>query len=105
MEFILQTYNKDNQRLLADGPIIKSKAILNFSDNTSALKIKIEMEGTRTEVQNALADHFQVVSLGDKTTGTFAFVSRQPPIDGFLKEKDIKADGDAVAVPIEEIEE
>lgn len=93
MEFILQTYNKDNQKLLADGPVTKSKAILNYSDNKTDLKMKIEIDGTRREVENALAVYFQIVSLGDKTMGEFKFSARQTQINEHLKEKDVKADG------------
>ncbi len=104
MDFILQN-KTDTHKLLADGPTTSTKAVLNYADSDSDLKIKIELAGGKDTVNNGLADLFQVVTLGDKTSGTFAFVSRQPPLDGFLKEKDIKEDGDAVAVPMEEIEE
>lgn len=99
MEFILQTYNKDNQKLLADGPVTTSKAILNFSDNKASLKMKIEIDGTRAEVETVLATYFQIVSLGDKTTGIFAFTARQTNLkailkeDGSLNEDDINDEG------------
>ena len=117
MEFILQTYNKDNQKLLADGPVTKSNAILIYSDNKADLKIKIAVDGTKEEVKNALAVHFKMVSLGDKTTGKFKFVLRQTELpikdpEPGLSEADITEEklelSDAentVAVPMEEIED
>ncbi len=99
MEFILQTYNKDNQKLLADGPVTKSNAVLIYSDNTPDLKMKILMDGTRDKVATVLASLFKITSLGDKTVGIFKFDNRQTNLgdilkgDGSLNEDDIDDQG------------
>ncbi len=80
MDFILQN-KTDTHKLLADGPTTTTKAVLNYADSDSDLKIKIELAGGKDTVNNGLAAHFQVVTLGDKTSGTFAFVSRQTKLD------------------------
>ena len=102
MEYILQNIS-DTQKLLADGPVTTTKAVLNYSDNKTGLKIKTEISGTKTEVSNALTSLFQVTLLGDKTTGEFKFVSRQTKLNKHLDEKDV--DGDGFAKPDESDDE
>ena len=109
MDFILQKRSND-EKLLADGPTTTTKAVLNYADNESDLKIKIEISGGQDTVNNGLVRHFQVTSLGDKTSGTFAFISRQTKLDlkpkTGLNESDINEDSfDNIADPEADEEE
>lgn len=90
MEFILQSI-QNTSKLLADGPVTVTKAILNYSDNKSEIKIKIELNGSETPIVTALAALFQVNTLGDKTSGEFKFSSRQTKLN--LGEGDIDGKG------------
>lgn len=92
MEFILQSI-QNTSKLLADGPVTVSKAILNYSDNKGELKIKIELNGSETPIATALAALFQVTVLGDKTSGKFKFTSHQTKISDHLSEDDVNEEG------------